>query len=176
MTRRLPYSTAEFIPPWSDPSEWRAVNDAMAATLGNRASRFGPARSVANAILSRVRHLDRFLDALCADTCATCGDNCCRRATVWYDFKDLLGFHLGGAPIPVRQLALSPERACRFLTSSGCTMPRTQRPFVCNWFICAAQKREMAAWPLSHRTFLINSLFALKVGRNRMEKHFMSCF
>lgn len=173
MMRHTPHKKVRFTPPWSCDADWQAANDAMAAVTVHRADRFGVARSLAAAIRIRMNRLDPFLEALCADTCPTCRDNCCGRATVWYDFRDLLGFHLNAAAIPAGQMIPSPDRSCQYLATSGCTFPRSQRPFICTWFVCAAQKRAMADWPRSHRIFLLNSLDALKQGRKCMERHFI---
>lgn len=162
-----------FSPPWSTRAEWLAANEAMAAAVGIRSRRFGILRDIAEQIRRRVNLLDPMLDALCTDTCPGCVDKCCERATVWYDFKDLLGFHLGTAPVPATQPALSSERPCPFLEASGCALSRIERPFICTWFLCAAQKRVLEGWPVSYKQFIDNSLTALKDGRNRMEKLFI---
>ena len=172
MNLRFPSNTG-YVPPWANPAKWQEASGALAAALGTRASRFAVIRELAARIQSRLTIVDRFMDALCDDTCPGCTDNCCRRATVWYDFKDLLGFHLTAAPIPAAQLAPSPNRSCQHLAEAGCALSRDQRPFVCTWYICATQREAMAAWPRSHQQFLVNSLAALKSGRNRMEKLFV---
>lgn len=166
-------SCSGLIPPWSARSQWREANKAIAAALGSRTRRFGIFGDLAQQIRRRVDLLDPMLDALCADTCCGCIDKCCERATVWYDFKDLLVFHLGGAPVPAAQLAPVRERSCRFLDASGCGLPRRERPFICTWFICPDQRQVLEGWLPSRRQFIENSLAALKDGRNRLEKTFM---
>ncbi len=173
MTNIRSQSNAGYTPPWPTPDLWQEANTAMAAAIAIRVHRFANIRELAVQIQARLSLLDRFLDDLCDATCHSCADNCCQRATVWYDFKDLLGFHLGGASIPAAQLSPRPNRPCRHLGEAGCALPRGQRPFVCTWYICAAQREAMAAWPPSHQQFFHNSLMALKSGRNRMDQLFM---
>ncbi len=173
MTKLSSTSNSGYVPPWPTPAQWQEASDALAAALGARPHRFADIRELAVQIHARLTIVDRFMDVLCDDTCYDCADNCCKRATVWYDFKDLLGFHLARAPIPAAQLAPSPNRPCQHLMEVGCALPRVQRPFVCTWYVCVAQRDAMAAWPRSHQQFLMNSLMALKSGRNRMEKLFI---
>lgn len=173
MKNRPSHSMQGFSPPWSAQTEWQEANDAMAATLRNCSRRIDLLRDIAEQIGRRVKLLDPMLDGLCRDTCPDCTDNCCERATVWYDFKDLLGFHLGMAAVPDAQLPPSPERPCKFLATDGCALPRIERPFICTWFLCAAQKSVLEGWPASRRQFLENSLTALKDGRNRLEMFFL---
>ena len=166
-------SNTGYVPPWANPGQWREASDALAAALGIRAYRFTDIRELAVRIQARLTMVDRFMDALCDDTCPGCTDNCCQRATVWYDFKDLLWFHLTAVPIPVAQLAPSPNRPCQHLAEAGCALPRDRRPFVCTWYICTAQRVTMAAWPRSHQQYLVNSMAALKSGRIRMARRFV---
>jgi hypothetical protein len=173
MRDRPPHSRQGFSPPWSTRAEWLEVNAAMAAALRKDFRRMEILRDMAKRIGRRVDFLGSMLDGLCGDTCPGCADKCCERATVWYDFKDLLGFHLAGAAIPAVQLPPRPKRACKFLTTKGCALPRIERPFICTWFLCAAQKRALEEWPASHRQFLENSLRALKEGRHRLETLFL---
>jgi len=167
------HSNTGFVPPWSTPTQWQEANGALSAVLGTRSHRFLVVQEVADQINARLSYLDRYMTALCADTCSSCVDNCCHRATVWYDFKDLLGFHLGKCPIPAAQLSPSPKRPCQNLRSTGCALPRGQRPFICSWYLCTAQRESMAAWPSSDRHYLANSLTAIKSARNRVEKLFI---
>ncbi len=164
---------SDAIPPWAAREEWQAANAAIAAAIEIRPHRFATLRDLAQQIRCRVDLLDPMLDALCANACPDCTDTCCVRATLWYDFKDLLGFHLGTAPVPAYQLVPAPGCTCRFLDASGCALPRIERPFICTWFICPAQKRVLEGWLPSSRQFLGNSLLALKDGRNRMETKFL---
>ena len=173
MYLNTPKPTSGSFPPWAARDEWQAANAAMATAIGRRPHRFALLRDLAEQIRCRVDLLDPMLDALCADTCSGCTDKCCVKATLWYDFKDLLGFHLGMAPVPAFQLSPESERPCRFLEPSGCVLPRIERPFICTWYICAAQKRLLGGWLPSSRQFIENSLMALKDGRNKLEKKFI---
>jgi len=145
----------------------------MAVTIHHRRRELQALKSLVGLIRERIEALDDLMHGLCAATCHCCRDNCCRRATVWYDFKDLLAFHLGMAPVPGRQLTKATGAPCPHLVSRGCSLTRIQRPFVCTWFICSAQRRILDQWPASRGTFLMNSLKALKDGRNRLENNYI---
>ncbi len=173
MKDRPPHSIQGCSPPWSTRQEWLEANAAMAAALRKDSRRMETLRDLSQQIERRVNLLDPMLEGLCGDTCPGCTDKCCERATVWYDFKDLLGLHLAAAALPAVQLPATPRRSCKFLTKEGCALPRIERPFICTWFLCAAQKRALEQWPPSHRQFLENSLTALKEGRHRLEMLFL---
>ncbi len=161
------------IPPWATSGLWQAVNKAMRTAIQHHDDRLDGVRMLAAQIRARTEALDPYMHALCAETCPHCAQNCCRRATVWLDFRDLLGLHLGPDPIPPGQLTATTNQTCRYLTESGCVLPRPQRPFVCTWFICAAQKLLAKKWPSSHSHFFWNSLSAIKNGRKELENEFI---
>lgn len=163
----------QFHHPWTTPVLWQAANDAVASAVHLHRDTLQDAVDIAQQVRFRVEALDPLMRDLCERTCPRCNDNCCRRATVWFDFKDMLGFHLRSATIPPGQLIAAARQTCRYLGIRGCTLPRIQRPFVCTWFICSAQKGLMDQWPSSRMQFLFNSLEALKKGRNKLEYLFL---
>lgn len=159
-------------PPWASRAAWQAINEAMAFALERRRHMLTELSAWARRIHGRVEALGPLMDALCEATCASCYDNCCNRATVWFDFKDLLCLHLGDISLPPGQLISASGRPCRYGSLSGCTLPRAGRPFVCTWFICGAQKRVLDRCAVSRKAFLRNSLTALKKGREHLENMF----
>lgn len=169
----MPNPSVDLSPPWPTPALWRAVNDTMAVTIERYQVRLNELKDLAGQIRARIVALDHIMDSLCVQTCPDCRDNCCQRATVWYDFKDLVGLHLGPGAIPPGQLIGSVNQTCRYLSSTGCVLPRAQRPFVCTWFICHAQKEVLKQGVNSQRAFIENSLTAIKKGRNELEEKFV---
>lgn len=163
----------DLIPPWSSAGLWRDANQSMASAIHCHRNRWQDAIYLAQQIRCRIEALDPLMRALCEQTCPLCTDNCCRRATVWFDFKDLLLHHMVQKAVPTGQLITAVHQTCRYLGFDGCTLPRIQRPFVCTWFICSSQKGVLDHWPLSRKQFLWNSLEALKNGRNKLENLFI---
>ena len=141
----------------------------MAKTIGRHKGRLDAAVALGQSIRRRIEALNRPMDDLCARTCPSCADPCCAHAKVWYDFKDLVYLHFGAPSIPPGQVIDSLDHTCRYLKAAGCTLPRVQRPFVCTWYLCAAQKARMNDLSNSRVQFIHNSLEALKSGRRRLE-------
>lgn len=84
--------------------------------------------------------VDAQLQELCEKTCSLCSDVCCMRATVWYEIRDLLYLQLAGKSFQENQVSRESDGRCCFLLDNGCSLPRDERPFICTWYICAAQK------------------------------------
>ena len=160
-------------PPWPTPALWRAANLAVAESIDRFSGAMVAAMDLGQRIRRRIEALDDPMNDLCARTCPDCQDPCCRRAKVWFDFKDLIYLHLGAMAIPTGQLIASLNETCRYLSDKGCTLPRGQRPFVCTWYVCAAQKEHLHCLPRSGVQFLFNSLEALKAGRRQLENSFI---
>ena len=157
------------IPPWPTADLWREANDAVSFMLRQWAGRITGARQLARCIRWRLETLDRPMAALCRATCPSCADVCCLRATVWYDFKDLIYLHLCGETIPPAQLIEARGKSCRYLSAGGCVLPRPQRPFVCTWYLCPEQKSLMRQPSGAGTERIINSLEMIKADRHRLE-------
>lgn len=163
-----------YAPPWPTQDLWQAANDAVAMVIAKHKHALGEALVLGEQIYRRIEALNCSMDALCMRTCASCANRCCGHAKVWYDFKDLIFLHLTTSALPPGQSILNMNQTCRYLDCSGCVLPRTQRPFICTWYICAAQKAVIHSLPKSSTQFLFNSLDALKAGRRRLEEIYMN--
>ena len=116
----------------------------MATMDKARPKAFGRVREAAAQIAGLMARLDPVMTAMCHVTCPDCTDNCCARATIWYDFRDLLFLYFNAVSLPDRQIGrriFKGRLACSHLTASGCALQRHQRPFVCTWYLCNDQKR-----------------------------------
>jgi len=160
-------------PLWSTPALWREANQAVSESIRRNKRTMIAAMDLGQRIRARIEVLDNPMNDLCARTCQDCQDSCCSRAKVWFDFKDLIYLHLGASAIPTDQSIASMDQTCRYLTGKGCVLPRVQRPFICTWYICAAQKDRLRHLPRSGAQFLLNSLDALKAGRRQLENLFI---
>lgn len=132
---------------WAASEPWQQVNASFRHHLDLHASRIGRLHRLALAIARALAVLDPIMAALCAATCPACDNNCCLRATVWFDFRDLLFLHLAQATIAPGQPMTAPGQKCRYLGPAGCRLPRHRRPFVCTWYLCPDQKIILEADP-----------------------------
>lgn len=160
-------------PPWQTQASWQAANEAMGCTIRGYQSGLQRPIHLAAEMLKRIESLDDLMDALCAATCPGCRDACCRRASLWYDFKDLLFIHLSKGALPPGQARGAADRVCKYVTPTGCVLPRSQRPFICTWYLCAAQKVHLQKMAVSKVLFLNHSIAALKTARGQMENLFI---
>ena len=131
--------------PWHSMALWQEADNALQIVLHHQKDRLAEAISIAQQIQLMLTSTFRAMDQLCRDTCPDCMDNCCRRATIWFDFKDLLFLHLAEIPLPQAQTISRPGETCRYLPPAGCRLDRIQRPFVCTWYICPAQNTMLKA-------------------------------
>lgn len=115
------------------------------------------------------------LNQLCTQSCCRCMENCCMRATVWYDLKDLLFIYLNTGMFPSCQISRTGNGACSQLTPSGCKTGRADRPFICTWYICASQKeqcRNQKAAPSVNN--VISAIKRIQSHRKELQDIFLS--
>lgn len=126
-------------PPWQEQASWHEATLSLSISLSRQWSRLTRARNLAQLLAEQYASVDAALDTLCQATCPVCVDNCCRRATVWYDIRDLLVHYFILGKFPDRQISKTEAGCCSMLTESGCRLSRIERPFICTWYICPAQ-------------------------------------
>ncbi|MCG8637678.1 MAG: hypothetical protein MI863_27880 [Desulfobacterales bacterium] len=150
--------------PWQKKAEFQEVLMFFTTVSSNRGHDLDPVRSLAGDIRMIFREMDSSLDSLCAVTCPDCRNNCCQRATIWYDFRDLLYLFFGPGSLPGSQISKNSQCSC--LTDTGCSLPRSRRPFVCTWYFCPDQKEGAL------QSGLTKKIQKLKDLRSRMETEF----
>jgi hypothetical protein len=160
--------------PWSHPSDWKAAQQSIHYHLNRQPG-------VREAFIPAVREMERLtqdlaiqMETLCASTCSHCPDPCCLTASVWFDFRDLLSFHLLGTPIPIGQPASDYRGRCRYITPGGCGLPRLIRPWICTWYLCPVQSRWLKKQPGSTGRRLLAALERMKTRRSELETQFLA--
>ena len=129
--------------PWAPPDQWQAVNRAIRFHCDRYPENFKSAVSLAQKTKRRLQTIFPVLDEMCADSCPWCPEPCCLKASVWFDFKDLLFLHFNEQPIPPAQPKANLNMPCRYLGSRGCRLPRMTRPWICTWYLCPTQKDRL---------------------------------
>lgn len=132
--------------PWQSEEAWSQVVLSIGETISALSAQ-GPEltniRTLTRQIAQGYKELETVLERICAISCPICLDVCCSRATVWYDLKDLLLIYLNTGTLPDRQIYKQPDHSCCNLTPSGCRLHRSDRPFICTWYICPDQKKVL---------------------------------
>lgn len=159
-------------PPWGDPGSWNRVNGGLAAMVRGLGERLEPAYSAAQEVCRAMEAMIPVWEELCALTYATCRDNCCTASRVWFEYPDLLLFHLLGLAIPPGQTRSDLTQPCRYLTPMGCSQPRLIRPWRCSWYLCQAQLDLLTTRPPREQRRISATLQRILDNRRRMTEAF----
>ncbi|MDD9303549.1 MAG: hypothetical protein HUK40_14900 [Desulfobacter sp.] len=130
--------------PWQAKDEFFQVGRFFSLVDERRGKDLDPVRDLAEKIANEFDAMGPDLDLICAQTCPECRDNCCERATIWYDFKDMLYLYFGLGRLPDSQVFRKKNAlavSCIHLGNQGCLLARKERPFVCTWYFCPNQKQ-----------------------------------
>jgi hypothetical protein len=121
--------------------KWILSNRALSAWISTHRCRMAEAVESAKSIRSALKAIFPILDAACVGTCQWCPEPCCIVARSWFDFRDLLFFHLNDLALPPGPLSTDEAGLCRYLGRRGCRLPRLLRPWACTQYLCATQHR-----------------------------------
>ena len=164
--------------PWESEDAWSQAILSISKTisaLAEKGSEITRIRTLAEHVVEDYAKLETVLDRICSTSCSTCVDVCCSKATVWYDLKDLLIVYLNTGTLPEGQIYKRPDYSCCNLTPSGCRLMRSDRPFICTWYICPDQKSIIAGLPHSaERTALFRTIDKIKTARKDLEEAYLS--
>lgn len=160
-------------PPWGSIVKWQIVNRDLDYLVRRHYDALKYAIMLVRDIDGLLTSMFPILDDLCRVTCPWCPEPCCLTAEVYIDFKDLLFFHLGGHPIPDKQLRSNSKKVCRCLRPKGCVLSRMARPWICTWYLCPTQKAILRR--KSHRTRdeFSRMIQDVKTCRTEMEAEFI---
>lgn len=159
--------------PWAAPHEWQAVNRAIRFHCDRYMENFKPAVSLAQKTKRRLETIFPVLDQMCADSCPWCPEPCCLKASVWFDFKDLLFLQFNQQPIPRFQPKANLGMPCRYFGPSGCRLPRMTRPWICTWYICPTQTAKLRNGYHTKRKLLSRAMAQIKSERHLLETEFI---
>ncbi|HMB32281.1 MAG TPA: hypothetical protein VKN82_10685 [Desulfohalobiaceae bacterium] len=159
--------------PWIKPKDWYEANKTLSKLIQDNLNQLNKAIALAKKIEQQFNSIFPLLDHLCSLTCTKCPDPCCLRATIWFDFKDLLFLHLTSQALPIRQTISTNNNKCPYSSRQGCQLPRLSRPWICTWYICPDQKRLLGQDPGFTKTRIYDSLESIKSLRKRLEDLFI---
>ncbi len=161
--------------PWLLPDEWEEVELFFKTTLSHNSSRINVLHGFAASIYHLYEEVSEPINEICSLTCAGCDDICCGKATIWYDFRDLLYHYLIFNQIPKKQISKfyhNSQTICRNLDDGGCILPRTKRPFVCTWYFCPRQKYLISSEYTHYSGNILKNVDRIKQMRIKMEEEF----
>lgn len=168
MTTR-PKDKESWVVPWIHQADW----EEMLQFAGNICEGLGESRVEVmqhiNDIVAVYEDLEASLTRLCRATCPTCEDVCCTKATVWYDQRDIILYHLATGFFPEKQISRSETGTCCHLGEGGCRLPRLERPFICTWYICGAQVAILRGEDSGPGLNIQEQIHRIKETRKRIE-------
>ncbi len=163
--------------PWNTAEEWDQVLLSIKRIDGLYRQELGRVYKTANQIRHRLEEISGAVEKLCFHTCGHCEDICCIRASIWFDFKDLLYIFFGLNKFPASQIIKTAsgngKRACCHFSEKGCMLSRLERPFVCTWYFCPEQKEYLIRHHQKTKQTIDQSLKEIKDLRNKMEEEFI---
>ena len=163
--------------PWQMAEDWNQVLLSFKAVENKGRDKLTELFCIAKKIQKNYEIISEPMESLCASTCVNCEDICCMRATIWFDFKDLLYIYFSTGKLPesqIKKITMKNQvRTCGCLTQKGCLLPRTERPFACTWYLCPTQKEYLRQhYPKSLLNFE-QTLLNIKGLRNKIEEEFV---
>ena len=158
---------------WASPASWQAANQAVDYHLQRYCADLKPLAIVAREIKSYLNSVFPILDALCAHSCPWCPEPCCLKASVWFDFKDLLFLHFNKLSISPAQPRADFKTQCRYLGPRGCRLPRIVRPWICTWYLCPTQTAKLKNGEAHKRESIEKAFAQIKSDRNLLENEFI---
>jgi hypothetical protein len=160
-------------PPWRSDQLWQAADRTLQYLICRHHHQLDQARNTAGCIKTLIVSIDDALNILGSEICAQCLAPCCKVADVSYDFKDLVFIHMAEQAMPKGQPRRMAGEICRYLGPEGCLIPRIQRPWICTWYICAAQKNYMDGHHEISRSHLLSVIAQISTLRKQMESVFI---
>jgi hypothetical protein len=160
--------------PWSDWDSWCQMKLSLEKSVKSQGMTIDAAREMSRQIAGKIYSIDHALDILCQSTCVNCHDICCGKATLWYDFRDLLFIYLNSDKFPQHQISKNKDLTCSCLTMFGCRLKRCERPFICTWYICPKQTEAMQEFGIEEEVSRITPILdEIKFHRKVLEKVFV---
>lgn len=156
----------------TSPRAWVTSNQALGCFIRRHRHRLDEAGRTAGKLRRELTALFPLIDKVSRSTCPRCPNACCIVNTVWYDFIDLLFFHLISIPLPPAPLADRLEDPCRYLSPRGCRLPRLIRPWGCLQYTCPTQKNYLREHYRLEAFGLDPGLNRIRTFRYRLEDQF----
>lgn len=162
--------------PWQDRELWTEMELSLLTAVRNvPAENASLLSSLADTIAAKYESIDETLAALCGRSCPSCEEVCCRHATVWYDFRDVLFSYFYRQILPFGQIRKTEDGKCMHLEADGCRLTRVERPFICTWYVCPPQKRLLDIGDKRVRAECATGLAEMQRIRKRLEDSFCRC-
>lgn len=131
---------------------------------------------IGRAIRERIEWLDPIMTGYCRLTCGNCPDPCCHARKIFFNRTDMLYLACSDLPVPPGQTRTQAGNPCRYLKADGCTLLRTERPYVCVWFLCEPHLELLHNQPVGFQRRLTKVMEEIRTCRLLLEGVFEAAF
>lgn len=153
----------------------RGYQLAIADVFRYNRSRFDKVRDIAAGIAEETENLSVFIQQHTAAICPECSSVCCINRHSYHALEDIVYIYALGEQIPPHAPGLDDSGSCQFLGKLGCAIPRTLRPYRCNWYFCSPLLARIAELsPVRHYRLFINLLQKISRERQRLMEEYNS--
>ncbi len=159
-------------PPWRGDRLWKAAEETVKYLICRHQFRLSPVIEVVGSIKALIASIDTSFEHLCSKICFQCSAPCCLVADVSYDFRDLLFIIMTDQELPPGQPRRKSGEVCRYLGDAGCRIPRFRRPWICTWYLCAAQKKYLAG----NQDMSVDSIISVIADVGKLRKQMENLF
>jgi len=132
-------------------------------------------RDIAAEISEELENLGSFIQQHTAVVCPECSSVCCINRHSYHASDDIVYLNALGEKIPLHTAGLDDAAPCQFLGKLGCTLPRSLRPYRCNWYFCSPLLARIVEQNSNrHYRLFINLLEKVTERRQRMLEEYAS--
>lgn len=115
----------------------------------------GPLREHARTFTGLINRVDPFIQKSTQEVCPQCRQVCCINRHSYHTHFDVLCLMALGEEIPHHKSGLGDSEPCQFLSSGGCRLGRSLRPYRCTWYFCTPLLEYIRNEPVrEYRTFI----------------------
>lgn len=128
---------------WHERQRWDLAVGLLGRFFLERRGDLGAVVECSLEVRAATDRLSPFIQANTSRVCPDCRRVCCVNRHGYYDHEDLIYVFSLGLEVPRYRDGLHDTVPCQFLGSAGCTLPRSVRPFRCNWYFCLTLVKHM---------------------------------
>lgn len=153
----------------------RRYQQDIADVFSYHRGRLDRVRDIAAGIAEEIENLSVLIQQHTAVACPECNSVCCINRHSYHTFDDIVYIYALGEQIPLHTPGLDDSESCQFLGKPGCVIPRSLRPYRCNWYFCSPLlSRITELSTIRHYRFFINLLQKITRGRQRLMEEYNS--
>jgi hypothetical protein len=163
---------------WHDRKKWNDALSLLKDFCKHHRQELAEIGDTAMELKNMIDSVDRYIQENTSRVCPDCRKVCCINRHGYYDYLDLIYVTLLGLTPPNYGDNIEDTAPCQFLSSAGCRIQRSLRPFRCNWHFCSELIVFMNAGPARNLREFNNSFRELQALRREMAEQFfmvLSC-